>query len=66
MTDEENEEYRVSKKCPSCGWRILDRVTPSSGIIELKCPKCGKYVRLNLSFRCVISRPYNYSNNRCS
>ena len=32
-------EIKVVKRCPKCNWRIFDIVTPTSGIIELKCPK---------------------------
>ena len=39
----------VIVKCPSCEWRILDKVTPTSGIIEMKCPRCGKVVVVDLS-----------------
>ena len=42
---------RVVKKCPVCGWRILDKVTPTTGIIEMKCPNCRKIVEVNLSYR---------------
>ena len=31
-------EIKVVKRCPKCDWRIFDKVTPTSGIIELKCP----------------------------
>ena len=33
-------EIKVVKRCPKCDWRIFDKVTPTSGIIELKCPNC--------------------------
>ena len=45
---------KISKRCPVCDWRIFDKVTPASGIIEIKCPKCGKVVTVNLSCRCAI------------
>lgn len=44
-------EVRVSKRCPNCGWRVLDKITPTAGIIELKCSRCGKPVRIDLSYR---------------
>ena len=47
----EKEGIRVSKKCPKCDWRVLDRITPTSGIIELKCPNCGRAVKIDLSCR---------------
>lgn len=49
------QQMRVIKKCPKCDWRILDKVTPTSGIIELKCPNCKKIVPVDLSNR--IARP---------
>ncbi len=42
---------KIVKPCPNCGKRILDKVTRTSGEIELKCPHCNKIVRVNLSFR---------------
>lgn len=38
-------------RCPNCEWRILDKISPTSGNIKVKCPKCGKEVVLNLSLR---------------
>ena len=35
-----SKELRVSKRCPKCDWRILDKVTPTTGIIQMKCPRC--------------------------
>ncbi len=51
MTEKKKDGMRVSKKCPNCGWRVLDKVTPTAGIIELKCPKCEKPVKIDLSYR---------------
>ena len=48
---ESKREMRVSKRCPNCGWRVLDKITPTAGIIELKCPKCDKPVMIDLSYR---------------
>ena len=44
-------EVKVVKRCPNCDWRILDKVTPTSGVIELKCPNCRKVVEVDLSYR---------------
>jgi len=41
--------YKKIVKCSICGWRLLDRVTATTGIIELKCPRCGKIVKIDLS-----------------
>lgn len=43
--------YHVVVKCPICGWRIMDKITPTSGTIEIKCPKCHKVVSVDLSLR---------------
>ncbi len=51
MPEKNRDEMRVSKKCPNCGWRVLDKITPTTGVIELKCPKCARPVKINLSYR---------------
>ena len=40
---------QVVKRCPKCDWRIFDKVTPTSSIIELKCPNCRKIVEIQSS-----------------
>lgn len=53
-------EVKVVKRCPICDWRILDKVTPTTGVIELKCPNCRKVVEVDLSYRTTrpnIARP---------
>lgn len=49
-------EVKVVKRCPNCDWRIFDKVTPTSGIIELKCPNCRKVVEIDLSYRTAVPR----------
>ena len=49
-----NREIRVIKRCPVCQWRILDTVSPTSGVIELKCPKCNHIVKIDLSYRKAV------------
>lgn len=44
-------EIRISKRCPKCDWRILDKVTPTTGVIQVKCPRCRAEVELDLSLR---------------
>ena len=48
------DKMKVIVKCPCCDWRILDKVTPASGIIEVTCPKCHKVVAVDLSLRRMI------------
>ena len=31
-----DKQMKVIVKCPHCDWRILDKVTPTSGVIEVK------------------------------
>ncbi len=38
-------------KCPKCGWRIIEKVTPTSGEIQVKCPRCKQEVRIDLSLQ---------------
>ena len=42
-------EEKEVERCPRCNWRILDKVTPSTGVIELKCPNCHNVVQVDLS-----------------
>lgn len=51
-------EVRVVKLCPYCAWRILDKVTPTTGIIEMKCPNCRRVVRVDLNFRTARDSRY--------
>ena len=48
---EEVKTMKVMKRCPYCKWRIFDKLTPASGVIEIKCPNCRRIVTLDLSFR---------------
>mgnify|MGYP000000625809 FL=1 len=58
-------EIRVVKRCPKCDWRIFDKVTPTSGIIELKCPNCRKVVEIDLSYRTPSRRRAAYYRVPC-
>jgi phage FluMu protein Com len=44
-------EQKIIVRCKHCGWRILDKVTMTTGIIEMKCPNCRKVVEVDLSLR---------------
>ncbi len=46
-----NDEIKIRKPCPNCGWRLFDKVSPTSGTISIKCPQCKKVVKINLSYR---------------
>lgn len=45
------EEIKIAKRCPNCNWRIFDKVTPTTGIIQIKCPRCKTEVKIDLSLR---------------
>ena len=45
---------KVSKKCPKCGRRLFDKLSPASGYIEIKCTKCGTTVKVNLALRQTV------------
>lgn len=47
---------KVSKKCPKCGRRLFDKLSPTSGYIEIKCTKCGTTVKVNLALRQTVKR----------
>lgn len=51
MSEKSNTVLRVSKRCPYCNKRLLDKVSVTSGIIEIKCPECHNTVKINLSYR---------------
>lgn len=44
-------EQKVIVRCKRCGWRIFDKVTVTTGHIEIKCPKCGHINEIDLSLR---------------
>ena len=47
---------KVSKKCPKCGRRLFDKLSPASGYIEIKCTKWGTRVKVNLALRQTVKR----------
>ncbi len=46
-----SQSTKVIVRCPKCEWRIMDKVSPTSGKIEIKCPHCHKVVELDLALR---------------
>ena len=61
-------EQKIIVRCKHCGWRILDKVTMTTGIIEMKCPNCRKVVEVDLSLRrgavkYRLTRSSNRANN---
>lgn len=39
-------EQKIIVRCKNCGWRIFDKVTMTTGVIELKCPNCHRVVEV--------------------
>ena len=44
-------EQKVIVRCKRCEWRIFDKVTMTTGNIEIKCPKGGYVNEIDLSLR---------------
>ena len=58
---ESKKTMQVMKKCPICDRRIFDKITPTSGMIELKCPHCRNVVTINLALRrCSTHYTHSY------
>lgn len=53
-------EIKVVKKCPICGRRIFDKITPASGLIQIKCPGCRQVITVDLSYRIAKQSPRSY------
>ena len=62
------EKAKIIVRCKNCGWRIFDKVTMTTGVIELKCPNCHRVVEVDLSLRkgtvkYRLTRSSNRANN---
>ena len=51
MKGYEETTIRVVKKCKRCNFRLLDKLSMGSCIIEIKCPRCGEMNKVNLAYR---------------
>ena len=45
------QSVNIAVRCPECGWRVMDKVSPTTGKIEIKCPRCHKIVEVDLALR---------------
>lgn len=45
------QSVNIAVRCPECGWRVMDKVSPTTGKIEIKCPHCHKIVEVDLALR---------------
>ena len=60
-------EQKIIVRCKNCGWRIFDKVTMTTGVIELKCPNCHRVVEVDLSLRKgTVKYRLARSNNRAN
>ena len=60
-------EQKIIVRCKNCGWRIFDKVTMTTGVIELKCPNCHRVVEVDLSLRKgTVKYRLTRSNNRAN
>lgn len=41
----------IAVRCPQCSWRVMNKVSPTTGKIEIKCPRCHKIVEVDLALR---------------
>lgn len=57
------QEMRIAVKCKQCNMTIFYKTTPSTGIIECKCPRCRKITEINLAYRRSKHR-YSTANQR--
>ena len=58
MAEKKKDGIRVSKKCPICGGRVMDKITPTSGVVETKCQHCHNIVQIDLSCRVSRASPF--------
>ncbi len=42
---------RVAKRCPVCNQRLFDKISLTTGFVEIKCPQCKHVVRIDLAMR---------------
>ena len=45
------QSVNIAVRCPECGWCVMDKVSPTTGKIEIKCPRCHKIVEVDLALR---------------
>ena len=50
-----SQAINVAVRCPECKCRVMDKISPTTGKIEIKCPHCHKIVEVDLSLRRMVS-----------
>ena len=51
-----NDKLKVIVKCSKCGYKILDKVSATSGKIAIKCTRCKSIIEIDLSLRKINYR----------
>lgn len=51
MMEEQDKQIRVEVRCKTCGRLLCYKMTAASGLVEMKCTKCGKTEVVNLALR---------------
>lgn len=51
MMEAKEEQIRVAVRCKTCGRLLCYKVTMATGLVEMKCTKCGKTAIVNLALR---------------
>ena len=67
--EELNDTIMVAVRCKICSHLIAYKMSAASGIIEVKCRKCGKVSQINLALRKAkplifyrVAKPLGYAN----
>lgn len=50
-----SQSINIAVRCPECQWRVLDKISPTSGKIKIKCPRCRKIIEVDLALRRMVS-----------
>ncbi|CUQ59467.1 DNA-directed RNA polymerase subunit P [Flavonifractor plautii] len=45
------ESINIAVRCPVCSWRVMDKISPATGKIVIKCPRCHRIVEVDLALR---------------
>lgn len=56
LTEEPNQ---VAVRCNTCQRVVAYKLATGGGRLQMKCPKCGNVVKIDLSYR-RVSRPLYY------
>lgn len=45
------QDVEAVRRCPKCGRKLYMKLGDCSGMISIKCQKCGQIVKMNLALR---------------